>query len=241
MTGPNALRDRHIDEIDQIVLDTAAAELYPRANPATRNREFYTPVAAVLHHAGVQTRFKRPKGWRGNKATSWLEPEQAFALFAAADKLDPEFALFCRFLLYTGMRLGEALKVRLGHLDLKRQFLYLPETKNKQPRAVYLPPVLVAALAAQPPRPVRPTAEPGVRLPNGVAGRSQADAGVSFLERHNEATLFRFRAGGRLRALLAQPWPKPGSLSPRDNAAFTCSAIPTGPGCTATAAWTRSG
>ena len=62
-------------------------------------------------------------------------------------KLD---GLFLRTLCYTGMRLGEAIAIRLRELNLKTQSIYLPETKNDEARPVYLPPVLVAALANHP-------------------------------------------------------------------------------------------
>jgi hypothetical protein len=62
-------------EIDQIAIDNAASELYPAAPATTTNRQFYTPVSAVLKRAGIEREVKRPKGWRGSKATSWLEPD----------------------------------------------------------------------------------------------------------------------------------------------------------------------
>lgn len=196
-----------LSAIDQVKIDETARNLFPLGTAATRNREVYTPISAVLHHAGIVTRFKRPKGWRGGRGTSWLEPDQAFALFEAADAIDAEFGLFCRFLLYTGLRLSEALAVRMGHLDLKRSFLYAPRTKTDEPRAVHLPPVLMDALRAQLPRPAR-------------SGGSRADAGVPFLERHPEARLFRFHASGHLRGLLAQAMAAAGLSFPRRQKGF---------------------
>ena len=104
--GPTPLTD-----ISQVVIDNAAAEIYPEAKPATRNRQVYTPMVAVLRRAGIERRFKRPLGWKSPKGVSWLEPAQAFAVLAAADAIDAEFGLFLRLLCYTGMRLGEALSV----------------------------------------------------------------------------------------------------------------------------------
>ncbi len=221
MTGPHALNDRPVTAIDQAALDEAAAALYPRATAATKNRNFYTPVTAVLHHAGVERRFKRPKGWRGKRSTSWLTPEQAFRLFAAADAIDAEFGLFCRCLLYTGMRLGEALAIRLRDVHLDQAMIYLPETKNGEARAVHLPAMLVAALAAQPPRPGRPTKATARRaLRDGEAGRSRDDAGVPFLARSPDARLFRFHAGGRLRQMLDQSKRAAGIVLPRRQGGF---------------------
>jgi integrase len=202
------LGEMPISEIDQMLLDRVAAELMPHASPATRNREIYTPVAAVLHRAGAQTRFRRPKGWRGNQGTSWLEPEQAFALFTAADAIDVEFGLFLRFLLYTGLRLSEALAVRMGNVDIGRRFVYVADTKTDTPRAVHLPPVLVESLKAQPPRPKR------------YGGRSQTDAELPFMSRHPDAKLFRFHASGHLRDLLAQAMKGAGLRFPRRQRGF---------------------
>src|SRR5882762_1206412 len=119
-----------LSKIDQAEINAAAVRAFPKGTAAYRNRNFYTPVSAVLKHVGDERKIKRPKGWRGKRHTSWLEPDQAFALFAAADTLDAEFGLFLRYLCYTGMRLGEALKVRLRHIRIDRQTIYLPETKN---------------------------------------------------------------------------------------------------------------
>ncbi len=87
MTGESSLRDLPLADIDQMAIDRAAATLYPNATAQTRNRQFYTPVSAVLKRAGIDKRIQRPRGWRGKKSVSWLEPEQAFALFAAARSL----------------------------------------------------------------------------------------------------------------------------------------------------------
>jgi integrase len=163
-----------LSKIDQAEIDAAAVRAFPRGTAAYRNRNFYTPVSAVLKHIGDNREIKRPKGWRGKRHTTWLEPDQAFALFAAADTLDTEFGLFLRYLCYTGMRLGEALNVRLRNVRMDRKTIYLPETKNGEARPVYLPPRLVVALANH---------------PRG-------------LDRDPDAKLFRFGINGRTRNLL---------------------------------------
>jgi integrase len=200
MTVEHALGPRPVTEIDQLMLDNAAVELFPHVTAATRNRQFYTPVSAVLKHVGIDKRFKRPRGWRGNKATSWLEPEQAFALFEAADAIDLEFGLLLRLLCYTGMRINECLAVTLNRVNVKRATIYLPKTKNSEARTVHLPPILVRALQSQPPRPVRGK---GIENPKrGQVGRTMLDAGLPFLERPGNARLFRFHAGSPLREKL---------------------------------------
>jgi integrase len=203
LTGAHALRDKLLTEIDQIAIDNAARALYPDAPATTTNRQFYTPVSAVMKRAGIEREVKRPKGWRGSKATEWLEPEQAFPLIDAAYELEPEFGLFCLTLLYTGMRLGEPIKSRLRDLKLGEALLYVPSTKNDDPRPVHLPPVLVEAFRDQPPRMGRPRKADGEPLAKGAAGQSRRDVGVPFLDRDPDEKLFRFHIGGRLRKLLA--------------------------------------
>src|SRR5262249_3307622 len=175
-------------DIDQIALDTLAAELYPKGSAATRNRQVYTPVSAVLKHVGIEKKFRRPRGSQGNKSTSWLEPDQAFAGLDAADAIDLEFGLLCEILLYTGMRLDEALTRHLRHLRLDRAFLYLTDSKTGEPRGCHLPPELVLRFQAQPPR----KSVPVVRDEHGhfLTGKPLEDAGVPFLERHPDAKLF---------------------------------------------------
>jgi integrase len=138
--------DTPLRQIDQTSIDAAAVTLYPNGSGATRNRQVHTPVSAILHMAGIRPDIRRPRGAGGNKQTAWLWPEQFEALLAEAQKLDPEFAALLIALCYTGMRLGEALGLTWERTRLADGFAYIPETKNDEPRAVFLPPVAVAAL-----------------------------------------------------------------------------------------------
>jgi integrase len=138
--------DEQLARIDQSAIDAAAVALYPNASNATRNRSVYTPVSAILRQSGHRLDLRRPKGGGGNKATAWLWPEQAEAIFAEAEKLNPEFAALLIVLCYTGMRLSEALGLTWNDVRLQDGFAYVPDTKNDEPRAVFLPPVAVAAL-----------------------------------------------------------------------------------------------
>lgn len=163
-----------LTRIDQAAIDAGAVAAYPAASPATRNRQWHTPIAAVLHHAGVEIALRRPAGSEGNKRTDWLWPENAFRIFRAARTLDEEFEIFLTVLCYCGPRLGEATDEMLcDFVRLPESFAYLGHTKNGEPRGVHLPPPVVAALARHP----RGLDRPGERV-------------------------FRFRKGGRLYKLL---------------------------------------
>ena len=209
-TGSLSIRDKPIEKITQADLDNLAAELYPNASAPTRNRQVYTPIAAVLHRAGDQREFKRPKGWRGSRAISKLEPEQAFALLEAADQLDREFGLLCYVLLYTGRRISETLNAKLRDLNLDRSVVYLRKTKNGEAVEVHLPPIVVKRFRAMTPRPFR----------DGSAGRSQADAGLPFLKRDPDQRIFRFHYGSYLRELLADAMEKARLKFPRRQCGF---------------------
>lgn len=139
-----------ISEIDQGAIDRAAATLYPNVSAATRNRHVYTPISSVLKRAGIETKIRRPKGWRGSKRTDWLQPEQAFRLFEAASRVDPEFRTMLIFLCYTGCRLGDALALTCNRVTLTDRFAYFPTTKSDEPRGVHLPPFLIAEMANHP-------------------------------------------------------------------------------------------
>ncbi len=139
--------DTPISKIDQAAVDHAAHSLYGRGTAATRNRSCHTPISAVMRHAGAKLSLRRPHGSGGNRATAWLWPEQAEAIFAEAEKLDKDFAALLIVLCYTGMRLGEALGLTWNDTRLQDGYCYLPDTKNGEPRAVFLPPVAVAAMA----------------------------------------------------------------------------------------------
>lgn len=142
--------EKRLADIDQAVIDEAATALYPHATSSTRNRQVYTVVSAVLKHAGMKDALRRPKGWRGSQRVTWLKPEQAFAIFAAGDQREPEFGVLLRMLCYTGLRLSEALNLTCDRVELADAFAYIPDTKNDDPRGVYLPPVVVEALAEHP-------------------------------------------------------------------------------------------
>ena len=208
--GHYAIRNKVLGAINQQDLAHIANALYPAATAQTRNRQVYSPIIAVLHYGGVERKFKRPKGWRGRKSKSSLEPDQAFALLDEAERVDAEFGLLCYTCLYTGRRIGELLndETQLRNLNLKRGTLYLCDTKNGEPVTVHLPPILIDKFKAMPPRPYRP---------GKIKGRSQDGAGVPFLERDPNQRLFRFHQGGYLRDLLAEAMNNAGlSFPPRE-------------------------
>jgi integrase len=135
-----------LSQIDSRAIDEAAMALYPNASPATRNRQVYTVVSAILRHAGVTIAMKRPKGSAGARRVAYLEPKQAFALIKAATAHDARFGALLIFRLYTGARLNEALSLTWADVDLPEARALIYQTKTEGARTAFLPVQVVAAL-----------------------------------------------------------------------------------------------
>jgi integrase len=133
--------------IGQDAIDQGARKLFPNGSPATRDRQFYSVVSAILHHAAkrgwcAEPVIGRPKKPRGR--IRWIKIEEANRLVeACGEHLRP----LVIFMLYTGARTGEALWLVWEDVDLGRAHVSFPETKNGEARGVSLHPRVVAALA----------------------------------------------------------------------------------------------
>jgi integrase len=143
-------RETHLAAIDQAAIDKAAADLYPAGAPDYRNRAVHTPVSAILHHAlgDKCPTFKRPKGSKGRNKTDFMWPADAFAIIGEADRIDQEFGLYLRFLIYTGIRKGEGLKLLAADVQPGERAAWLRDSKNDDPRMLKLREDIVAPLQA---------------------------------------------------------------------------------------------
>lgn len=135
-------------EIDQRAIDTAAVDLHPRVKPATRNVYVYTPMSAILHHAGLDVTVRRPKGAKGEVRTNYLTPEDAWALVKAGEQQHKELGVLLQFLLLTGVRISEALSLRWQDVRLAEGTAWVRYSKNGDPRTVRLHTSLIEALEA---------------------------------------------------------------------------------------------
>lgn len=134
--------------IGQSEVEAAARKLYPALNPATVNRQVYTPVSAVLAHAAKRRMadkpvFERPPQPRGR--VRWITYKEAEKLIAACA---PHLQPLVTFLLFTGCRVGEALALQWRDVDLERRHAVFLDTKNGDRRGIPLHPRVVAALEA---------------------------------------------------------------------------------------------
>ena len=133
-------------DVDQRMLDTVARRIYSTAASSTLNRQFYTPVSAVLRHGHerglcerrVINRPRQPKG-----RIRHITLGEADGLIAAAS---PHLRPLLVFLLYTGARLSEALYLSWSQVDLSRSHVSFVKTKNGEARGVPLHPRVVNEL-----------------------------------------------------------------------------------------------
>lgn len=137
-------------DIDQASADAAAAAIYPTRAMSTRNRQFYTPLLAVLHHAKLTPDITRPRGASGTARTVFLNANEIERVLAEAMREDAEFGALLTVLCYTGLRLSEGLRIRCEDVRLDEQVMICGTTKNGLPRGVYIPPRVVTALANHP-------------------------------------------------------------------------------------------
>jgi len=127
-----------------------ARELYPKAGPATRNRQVISPVQAIINHSAKRgmcspirvERFFVPTPERKVATMEWL------GKFMAAAK--PQLGALAQFMAMTGTRISEATRLDWRDVDLTAGTAYLRTTKNGHPRTAELPEALVATLANLP-------------------------------------------------------------------------------------------
>lgn len=167
-------REKPLEEFDQAALDDAAAALLPHGAPDYRNRAVYAPTITILRHAlgDKCPTFRRPKGSKGRQRKEFMWPEDAQAVIAAAADIDAELELYLLVLLYNGIRKSEGLKALAADTRTADHALWLPTTKNGDPRML--------------------------RLRSDVAGRLQAHLDAH----PDRTRLFKFKDGGHFKHLL---------------------------------------
>lgn len=126
----------------------AAIRSYPKAGPATRNRQFITPTVAIINHAATLglcspllkvDRFPIPKKRRDEANWKWV---QAFCSEAV-----PHLAALVKFGYLTGSRITNMTDLMWSDIDFERREVVLWRTKNGDDHVAHLPPALMVALA----------------------------------------------------------------------------------------------
>jgi integrase len=161
-------------QIDQNAIDRTARLLLPRASPATRNRQVYTPISAVLKDAAKRKmcewrQIERPSQPPGR--VRYLTPPEADSLISACETHLRPLVIF---LFYTGCRVGEALHLDWREVDVAGRQVQFLKTKNGKARGVPLHPRILDALGKLPHREGRV-----FRRPDGEPYAETADRAAS--------------------------------------------------------------
>jgi len=184
-------KGRNLGSIKPAELRSAAAAIYPKAAPATRNRQGIVPARAVILYAhdlgwcgAIKVKqFEVPKS-RKHRAVDrkWL-----VAFMAEADKSKlPHLSALVLFMHQTGARVGEAVRLTGEHVDLGQRVAVLEKTKTDEwsPRDLTLELVSrIAALGAKPKERVFGYTDP--KAVNRVIKRVAARAGIAVLPTHS--------------------------------------------------------
>lgn len=149
---------RRIGTIKPGEIRDAGPALYPGCSPATWNRQVIRPARAVINHAAARglcspikvEAFKEKKPQRVAVELPWVE---AFSDEAHRRGL-PHLAELARFMFETGTRVGEAIQLEPGDLDLQARVAFArgETTKNGEDRTIDLTTRATVALQHLPPR-----------------------------------------------------------------------------------------
>lgn len=127
-----------------------ARKLYPKAKPATRNRQVITPVLAVINWAASRRmcapvrieRFSEGKVAKRAVTREWVDKfREAAILCGHANLGDMELFMFT-----TAARLGDAEALTWARVDLDAKTATLTDTKNNDDRVAILTDEMARAL-----------------------------------------------------------------------------------------------
>jgi integrase len=126
-----------LTKIDQEYVDRLAIEMKPDAKPATRIRQIYTPISAVMNFAAPKlcdpVKFAKPKG--AGKRVDFLTPAEVETLLGF---LPAHLSRLVTFYVATGCRATEALALEWRDVSPKGERVVFWDTKADYPRGVDL-------------------------------------------------------------------------------------------------------
>ncbi|MBK9387351.1 MAG: tyrosine-type recombinase/integrase [Planctomycetes bacterium] len=136
-----------------LVSDAARKTADGATKLATSTNALRTSVRVFFQFAELASFVARSPGMLVRRARCGEPPPRALSdgeverLLAVAAKGEARDELLVRLLLGTGLRLGEALALEVGDIDLHRGVISVRKAKNDRPRVAYVPAELVPRLA----------------------------------------------------------------------------------------------
>lgn len=147
----NYWKNTRVKTITPEAIRQSARKIYPNAGEQTWNRQVIVPTAAVINYAAQMgwcrhVKVKRFTALSVKKTPVTVEWVSAFAAQAVSDGL-PHLAALCLFMFGTGARVGEAVALEWGSLNLPDRLAVINQTKTRFIRNAHLPAPVVAAIA----------------------------------------------------------------------------------------------
>ena len=144
----NHWQDTPIREITAGAIRQSAIKLFPHAKGATRNRQVLVPTQAIINLAATLDWCGPIKVKRFAIDAKSKDPATAEWVQAFADHASPHLGALCLFMFGTGARIGEAVALKWGNVDLSTRLATLSGRKPKPwTRHAHLPPPVLAAIA----------------------------------------------------------------------------------------------
>ena len=140
-------KDTLIREITAGAVRASALKLYPKAKGATRNRQVIVPTQAIINFAADLEWCSRITVKRFEVETKIKEPATLAWVEAFVAHASPHLGALCLFMFGTGARIGEAVALTWGALDLAQRSAIINQSKTGSERKAHLPGPVVAALA----------------------------------------------------------------------------------------------
>lgn len=143
-------KDTLVKDMTAGAIRQSAIDIYPKAAPATRNRQVITPTRAVINHCAElemcpPIRIRKFKFEQKIKKPILLDWLDTFTKHAR-----PITSALATFMFATACRISEARRIEWSDIDFNNRTILVRETKNKKERMAHMPDRLLIALANLP-------------------------------------------------------------------------------------------
>lgn len=144
----NEIGLKAVSDIDQGAIQELADKLYPGCQPATINRQIFTPVLAVVNFAAELRKCPPPLlvRPRGHDKVPALEIPSEEWYDAVLPHLTTKMRALVLLLTLHGLRISEAINRKPNELNTKNWTLSVPDTKTGDPIQVRLSGPVIEAL-----------------------------------------------------------------------------------------------
>jgi integrase len=140
-------RDTLVRKVTSGQIRQSAINLYPKAGPATRNRQVIVPTQAAINHAHALHGLPPVKVERFKVARKEMKYADEAWVKAFVEHASPHLGAMCRFMFETGARRAEATSLTWADVNFEERSALIRQTKVNRERTARLTPKILVALA----------------------------------------------------------------------------------------------